>query len=57
MAPFDAVVYVLDGEVEIVISGKALRVTSGQMVIMLADEPHALNAITAFKVLLVMIRS
>jgi len=56
-APFDAVVYVLDGEVEIVIFGKALRVTSGQMVIMPANEPHALNAITPFKMVLVMIRS
>jgi len=56
-APFDAAVYVLDGEVEIVISGKALRATSGQLVIMPANEPHALNTITPFKMLLVMIRS
>jgi quercetin dioxygenase-like cupin family protein len=56
-APFDAVVYVLDGEVEIVISGEALRATSGQMVIMPANEPHSLNSITSFKMLLVMIRS
>jgi quercetin dioxygenase-like cupin family protein len=56
-APFDALVYVLDGEVEIVISGQALRVTSGQMLIMPANEPHALNAITPFKMVLVMIRS
>lgn len=56
-APFDAVVYVLDGEVEIIISGHALRVTSGQIVIMPANESHALKAVTPFKMILVMIRS
>jgi quercetin dioxygenase-like cupin family protein len=56
-APFDALVYLLDGEAEVTISGKALRVTTGEMVIMPADEPHALKALTRFKMMLVMIRS
>lgn len=55
-APFDAMVYVLDGEVEISISGKPMNLTKGQMVIMPANEPHALRAVTAFKMALIMIR-
>lgn len=56
-APFDALVYLLDGEAEVTISGKPLRVTAGEMVIMPANEPHALKALTRFKMMLVMIRS
>ena len=55
-APFDAVVHVLDGEVEVRISGKPYRLKSGDAIIMPANEPHALNAITKFKMLLTMIR-
>jgi quercetin dioxygenase-like cupin family protein len=55
-APFDALVQVLDGEVEITISGKPFSVKQGQMVIMPANEPHALRAITPFKMVLTMIR-
>jgi len=56
-APFDALVYLLDGEAEIVISGKALRLKEGEMVIMPANEPHALKAVKRFKMILTMIRS
>ncbi len=56
-APFDALVYLLDGEAEVVISGKPLRLSKGEMVIMPANEPHALKAIKKFKMMLVMIRS
>ena len=56
-APFDALVYLLDGEAEIVISGKAFRVKAGEMIIMPANEPHALRAVKKFKMVLVMIRS
>ncbi len=56
-APFDASVYLLDGEAEIIISGKALRLKEGEMVIMPANEPHALKAINKFKMMLIMIRS
>jgi quercetin dioxygenase-like cupin family protein len=55
--PFDALVHVLDGEVEITISGKPFRLEKGEMIIMPADEPHALKAITRFKMILTMIRS
>ena len=56
-APFDALVYVLEGEVEITIAGQAQRVCGGRMLIMPAHQPHALTAIEPFKMLLVMIRS
>jgi quercetin dioxygenase-like cupin family protein len=56
-APFDALVYVIDGEVEITISGKGHLLTQGQMIIMPANEPHALKALKPFKMMLVMIRS
>ncbi len=56
-APFDALVYLLDGEAEIVISGKPLRLKEGEMVIMPANEPHALEAVKRFKMVLTMIRS
>jgi len=56
-APFDALVYLLDGEAEITISGKALRVKDGEMVIMPANQPHALKALRKFKMALIMIRS
>jgi quercetin dioxygenase-like cupin family protein len=50
-------VYVLDGEVEVAISGKTVRLKKGEMTIMPANEPHALTAVTKFKMLLTMIRS
>jgi len=56
-APFDALVYVFDGEAEIVISGKPLRVKQGETVIMPANQPHALKAIKRFKMILTMIRA
>ena len=56
-APYDAFVYVVDGEAEITISGKAHFLKAGDMLIMPASEPHALKAIKKFKMMLVMIRS
>ncbi|MFA4910692.1 MAG: cupin domain-containing protein [Desulfobacteria bacterium] len=56
-APFDALVYLLDGEAEIVISGKPLRLKEGEMVIMPANQSHALRAVRKFKMILTMIRS
>ncbi|HEX9896460.1 MAG TPA: cupin domain-containing protein [Dehalococcoidales bacterium] len=56
-APFDALVYILDGEAEISISGKPFHLQAGEMIIMPANEPHALKAIKRFKMMLVMIRS
>jgi quercetin dioxygenase-like cupin family protein len=56
-APFDAMVQVLDGEVEIRISGNPHTLKTGQMIIMPANQPHALTAVAPFKMLLTMIRS
>jgi len=56
-APFDAMVHVLDGEVEITISGKLHCVKEGEMIIMPANEPHALKATAKFKMVLTMIKS
>ena len=55
-APFDALVHVLDGETEIRISGKPYHLKTGDAIIMPADEPHAVKALTRFKMLLTMIR-
>ena len=54
--PYDAMVWILDGETEITIDGKSLRAKAGDMVIMPANVPHALNAILPFKMALVMIK-
>lgn len=56
-APFDALVYSLDGEVEVVISDKPHHLKQGEMIIMPANQPHALKAVKKFKILLIMIKS
>ena len=56
-APFDAMVQVIDGKAEIIISGKSNMVSAGEMIIMPANDPHALNAVEKFKMVLTMIRS
>ena len=55
-APFDALVQVLEGKVEILIDGNPHELEEGEMIIMPADIPHALKALTPFKMLLVMIK-
>jgi quercetin dioxygenase-like cupin family protein len=56
-APYDALVQVLDGEAEIKISGKPFPLKAGEAIIMPANEPHALRAVTQFKMLLIMIKA
>ena len=56
-APFEALVYLLDGEGEITISGKKHCVQAGEMILMPADEPHSLHALQPFKMVLIMLRS
>jgi quercetin dioxygenase-like cupin family protein len=56
-APFDAMVQVVDGIAEIIISGNKNVVKSGEMIIMPGNVPHALNAVERFKMVLTMIRS
>ncbi|MDP2730925.1 MAG: cupin domain-containing protein [Dehalococcoidales bacterium] len=55
-APFEALVYLLDGEAEISISGQAFHLKAGEMVIMPANKPHSLKATKRFKMILTMIR-
>ena len=55
-APFDAVVYILDGQAEITVGDKTSTVKAGEMLIMPANISHALHAEEKFKMLLVMIR-
>jgi len=56
-APFDALVYAIEGDLEVTISGKAGTVKAGEIIILPADEPHAVAATSRCKMLLVMIRS
>jgi quercetin dioxygenase-like cupin family protein len=56
-APYDAMVHVLDGAAEVTISGETVTVGQGEMVIMPANEPHALKAAVPFKMMLIMLRS
>lgn len=56
-APFDALVYLLEGQMEIVISGKPLRLAGGEFMVMPAKEPHALHSLSQAKMVLVMIKS
>ena len=55
--PFDALVHVLEGETEIIISGQPHRLQGGEMILMPANQPHALKALKRFKMILTMIRS
>ena len=55
-APFDAVIQVVDGKAEIVIDGEPFLLGAGQMIIMPAGHPHAVNAVERFKMLLTMIK-
>jgi len=56
-APYDALAHLLEGEAEIVVSGKPLPTKAGEAVLMPANQPHSLKAVTKFKMLLTMIRS
>jgi quercetin dioxygenase-like cupin family protein len=56
-APYDALAQITDGEADITISGKTHHVKQGQIIIMPANQPHALKATTRFKMLLTMIRT
>ncbi|MFH1231733.1 MAG: cupin domain-containing protein [Planctomycetota bacterium] len=57
IAPFDAMVYILDGEAKIFISQKPFLLKKGEMIIMPAHKPHSLKALKKFKMMLIMIKS
>ena len=56
-APFDAMVVVVEGKAEITIAGRPNIVDAGEMIIMPANQPHAVSAVENFKMLLIMIKS
>jgi len=56
-APYNAMVIALEGEVDIKISGKSFDLKEGEMIIMPANKPHALKAVTKFKMILIMLRA
>ena len=56
-APYDASVHLLEGELNVIIAGQPYLLSTGDLIIMPANQPHALQAITPVKMLLVMIRS
>jgi len=55
--PYDAMVCILEGNAKIIISKKEFHLNQGQMIIMPANEPHALHALERFKMMLIMIKS
>ncbi len=55
-APFDALVFLIEGEAEIAIAGTPHRVAAGDLLKLPAGRPHAVRALTRFKMALVMIR-
>jgi quercetin dioxygenase-like cupin family protein len=55
-APFDAIAQILDGEAEITIAGQPFHLRAGEMIVMPASQPHAVNATQRFKMLLTMIK-
>ena len=55
-ATYDALVHVLEGEAEVIVSGLPYKLKSGEAIIMPANEPHAVKAVSRFKMLLTMIR-
>jgi quercetin dioxygenase-like cupin family protein len=56
-APFEALVLVVEGSAEVEIAGQAYRVGTGETITLPANIPHAVRAVTRFKMLLTMIRS
>jgi quercetin dioxygenase-like cupin family protein len=56
-APYDALVHVLEGQVEIAIAGVRSHLKEGDMIVLPGGKPHALRAVTQFKMMLVMVRS
>ena len=56
-APYDAMVMITEGEAEIRISGEPFQLKQGETIILPAGKPHALRAISPFKMMLIMIRS
>jgi quercetin dioxygenase-like cupin family protein len=56
-APFEALVYLVDGQADITIAGHPLHLKAGELLTLPANRPHAVRAVTPFKMLLIMVRS
>jgi quercetin dioxygenase-like cupin family protein len=56
-APFDALVYCLDGDGKVTTSGNSANLKPGEIVITPAHQPHSLKALKKFKMLLIMVRA
>ena len=56
-SPYEALVHVVDGEATITIAGRPFEVRGGEMIVLPAKQPHAVKAMSRFKMLLTMIRS
>lgn len=55
-SPYEAIVYMVDGEIEIKIGGNPYNVKAGEIIVMPPDIPHGLKAIQRSKMLLTMIK-
>jgi quercetin dioxygenase-like cupin family protein len=55
-SPFDALLFLLEGEAEIRVAGKPVNAKAGDLIWMPANQPHALKATTRFKMMLTMLR-
>jgi quercetin dioxygenase-like cupin family protein len=55
--PYDALVQALDGEAVITVAGRPHPIRTGEMILMPAHQPHAVKAVSRFKMLLTMIRA
>lgn len=56
-SPFDALVHGIEGDAEVTVAGKAIALKQGEVVLLPAEKPHAVRAVTRFKMVLTMIRS
>ncbi|MBD3263797.1 MAG: cupin domain-containing protein [Candidatus Omnitrophica bacterium] len=57
IAPFDALVYTLEGKADVKVDGDSFTLRSGEALIIPANRSHSLKAIAKFKMLLVMIKA
>jgi quercetin dioxygenase-like cupin family protein len=55
-SPFDALVFMVDGMMEIKIGGKPFEVKGGEYILLPANIPHGLIAVEKSKMLLTMIK-
>ena len=56
-APFDAMIYIIEGEAKVIIDKKPHHMKEGSFIIMPADVPHAVESLSKFKMLLIMIQN